>query len=226
MFPSPLSTAEFMRAITTVPSGVPMLAYVAVPRQPPTFVAFKPAGRPSSYASATQARPRASYWLEGEARIPLAEPVNAVADLAAVIGPGPRSTLDRIAVLTRVGRALPLDIFRLIDELGAVSAPDGSATDFFAQLQQLGDWVAELRATGDGPIGTIHPESGGLITWGRLRGGGYLCWLPASGTPKEWPVVVLDESLRFSVTHHMSASRFLLELATHPERVALPPTVH
>ena len=65
-----------------------------------------------------------------------------------------------------------------------------------------------------------------MITWGRLRGGGYLCWLPASGKPKEWPVVVLDESLRFSVTYHMSASRFLLELATRPERVALPPTVH
>ncbi|WP_433717982.1 hypothetical protein ACQP2Y_27840 [Actinoplanes sp. CA-051413] len=228
-----LSTAEFMRAITTVPSGVPMLAYVAEARQPPTFVAFKPAGGPSSYASATQARPRAGYWLEGEVRTPLAEPVNAVADLAAVVAPGPKSTVDRVAVLTRIGRGVPPDFFRLVDTLGAVSvgpatvsAPDGSATDFFAQLKQLGDRVAELRAAGAGPIGTIHPESGGLITWGRLRGGGYLCWLPASGKPKEWPVVILDESLRFSVTYYMSASRFLLELATRPERVALPPTVH
>ncbi|MEU8610705.1 hypothetical protein AB0C29_22220 [Actinoplanes sp. NPDC048791] len=116
-----MSTAEFMRAITTVPSAVPMLAYVAEARQPPTFVAFKPAGGPSSYAPATRARPRASYWLEGEARTPLTEPVNAVAELEAVVAPGPRSAVDWDAVDARLGRTTPPDFYRLIDTLGAVS---------------------------------------------------------------------------------------------------------
>jgi hypothetical protein len=105
-----------------------------------------------------------------------------------------------------------------------VSAPDGSATDFFGHLDRLGERVAEQRTAGQGPAGTVYPESGGLITWGRLRGGGYLCWLPASGKGSEWPVVVLDEDLRPAGVHYMTASRFLLELATHPERVPLPPT--
>ena len=67
---------------------------------------------------------------------------------------------------------------------------------------------------GAGPRGPVHPEPSGLITWGRLDGGGYLCWVPTSGDVNEWPVLVLDGSLRFSAVHHMSASRLLLELAT------------
>lgn len=103
--------------------------------------------------------------------------------------------------------------------------PDGSGTGFFAELKRLGNRVAGERTAGGGPIGTIHPETDGLITWGRLTGGGYLCWVPVSYTPEEWPVIVLDQSLRFSALYHMSASRFLLELATHPERIMLPPVV-
>jgi hypothetical protein len=38
----------------------------------------------------------------------------------------------------------------------------------------------------------------------------------------EPPVVVLDESLRFAATHHMSASRFLLELATRRNGLCFP----
>ena len=80
------------------------------------------------------------------------------------------------------------------------------------------------RRDGTGPLGTVHPEYDGLITWGRLEGGGYLCWVPLpQGDSFRWPVVVLDATLRRSVTFKMSASRFLLELATHPERVPLPP---
>jgi hypothetical protein len=123
------------------------------------------------------------------------------------------------------------DFGLLLGEFGAVrvgpatvSGPDGSPSDFFDEIERLGDQVRAMRAAGDGPLGTVHPEVNGLIPWGRLGGGGHLCWVPLPrARPGQWPVVVVDATLRFSTTYKMSASRFLLELATHPERILLPP---
>jgi hypothetical protein len=81
-----------------------------------------------AYAPATPARPRADHWLAGQEPAPPAEPVNAVADLQAVVTPGPRSAVDRVAVLTRLGKPLPPDFFRLVDALGAVSVGPAPVT--------------------------------------------------------------------------------------------------
>jgi hypothetical protein len=225
--PTGLGTGDFMRAITTVPSAVPRLRYVAEACRPPDFTPFEPVA-----GAVDDRHPRPGYWLEGVPTTGLAEPVNAVAELRSVAAAGPIPAIDWNSVHSRMGRAIPRDYKDLISALGAASAgpatvivPDDSDAGFFAELKRLGDRVAAERADGGGPIGTIHPETDGLIAWGRLRGGGYLCWVPVSYTPKEWPVIVLDETLRFSAVHHMSASRFLLELATHPERILLPPTL-
>jgi hypothetical protein len=220
-----LSTAEFLQAVVTVPPSIVELAYVAEAVQPPVF---KPM---NAVPGARGEAPGAEYWLDGVPDGPLPEPVNAVADLRALVHGAPVPGFDWTAVLRRMKRALPPDFRRLLSEFGAVtvgpatvSAPDGSAHDFFAEMRRLSDRVKAERAAGGGPLGTVHPESDGLIPWGRLDGGGYLCWVPLpEDEPEDWPVAVLDETLRFSVTYKMSASRFLLEVATHPERILLPP---
>jgi len=220
-----LSTAAFLTATLQVPTPVTELAYVAEEVQPPVFWPENPV------PGARGAGPAAEYWLDGVPAGPLAEPVNAVAELRSRVSGTPIPGFDWVAVLTRMKRALPPDFARLVGEFGAlrigpatVSAPDGSGTDFFAELAALSDRVKAERAASGGPLGTVHPEADGLIPWGRLENGGYLCWVPLpEDEPKRWPVVVVDETLRSSVTYKMSASRFLLELATHPERVLIPP---
>jgi hypothetical protein len=224
-----LSTGGFMRAITTVPPVMPVLGYVAEAAQPPDFTPAEPVA-----GVVDERHPRPGYWLEGEPPTAMAEPHNAVDELRSLIpaAPPPTRAFDWSAVDGRMERALPVDYNDLVDAFGAVTVgpatvivPDGSATGFFAELKRLGNRVAADRAAGGGPIGTVHPETDGLIQWARLSGGGRVCWVPVSYDPEEWPVIVLDDDLRFAAVHHMSASRFLLELATHPERIVLPPAL-
>jgi hypothetical protein len=221
------ATAAFLRALVTVPTPVTELSYVAEAIQPPAFTTLHEV--PGARADA----PSAEYWLNGVEPGPLAEPFNAVEQLRPFVEAVPIPGFDWIAVLKQMKRALPVDFRRLLTEFGGVSvgpakvsAPDGSAGDFFTEQRQLADLVKAQRAEGAGPLGTVYPELSGLICWGRIDGGGYLCWVPLPyGDPFEWPVVVLDATLRMSITYKMSASRFLLELATHPERIVLPPAV-
>jgi hypothetical protein len=222
-----LPTAAFLRAVVTVPTPVVELSYVAEAVQPPVFTTVH------ELAGARAEVPSAKYWLDGVERGPLVEPSNAVDQLRPMVDAVPIPGFDWYAVLRKMKRALPGDFQGLLTELGGVnvgpakvSAPDGSATDFFAEQRRLAGRIKAARADGNGPLGTVHPELDGLICWGRLEGGGYLCWVPLPPEdPFEWPVVVLDATLRMSITYKMSASRFLLELATHPERIVLPPAV-
>ena len=222
-----LGTAEFLTAVLTLPSPIEPLAYIAEANQPPRFVSRSGETVPASR------EPDPAYWSNEEAMRPLTEPVDAVAALGAHVEPVPIARVDWGAVQGRLGLQLAGDYRRVVDELGPitvgpakVSAPDGSADDFLEQYDKLRRRIVKERAAGGGPLGTVWPEQpDGLLRWGSLAGGGLLCWIPTTLDPGGWPVMALDASLAFSATYTMSASRFLLELATHPGRVLLPPVV-
>jgi hypothetical protein len=217
-------TAEFLTAVLTLPSPIDRLAYVAEVSQPPSFVAY------SGETVAAPREPSPEFWRDETALSALAGPVDAVAELRAHVEPVAPQPAEWGAVEGRLGLRPPADYQRLVQELGAitvgpakVSAPDGSADDFLKQYDKLRRRIVKERAAGAGPLGTVWPEFDGLLRWGSLAGGGLLCWIPTTLEPEGWPVIALDASLAFSATYAMSASRFLLELATHPERVLLPP---
>jgi len=220
-----LPAAAFLEAVFSEPTPVSELVYVSQAVQPPVFTTMHEV--PGARAPA----PSAEYWLDGVETGPLAEPFNAVEQLRPLVKAATIEGFDVDAFMSDVRQTtLPADFEDLLTALGGVTvgpakvlAPDGSATDFFTERSLLAARIKAARKDGAGPLGTIHPEYDGLILWGRLDGGGYLCWVPLpEGNSFEWPVVVLDATMRMSITYRMSASRFLLELATHPERVPLP----
>ncbi|MEV6303419.1 hypothetical protein AB0M02_28680 [Actinoplanes sp. NPDC051861] len=219
-----MSATEFVTAVLTEPATVPELAHVTSAVRPPVFVPLKGFETPADVPD----RPTGEYWVTGT-EPDMIEPSDAVAELAVLLEPAPIPGFALHEFLGKMKRHLPGDFCDLVRQYGAVSigparvnAPDGSATDFFTELRAFSKRAKALRRAGGGPQGTVHPEYEGLILWGRLDDGGYLCWAPASAHGG-WPVVALDASMRGFVTHRMSATRFLLELATNPAAVLLPP---
>lgn len=211
-----LTTAAFLAAVLTDPEAVPDLAHVAAEYQPPKF-------------AADGAGPDAAgtFWLAGLPDGPLAEPLFAVDALAEVVDAAPIPGFDRDEYAGSIPSRSPADLFQVVERLGAVRvgparvfSPDTVAAD----IQELAGRVQAQRAAGDGPPGAMNPEPGGLIPWGRLDDGGYLCWASVPPHSNDWPVVAIDASLRHFVAYPMSASRFLLELATNPQGVVLPPS--
>ncbi|MDP9796434.1 hypothetical protein J2S43_004946 [Catenuloplanes nepalensis] len=223
-----LPTAAAVAAVVTVPPVIEVLAYIAEEVQPPEFTpldGFEPApeegvSKPDGHYWIEQLQPYTPRILESVSARTLAPLVQAVA----VRGFSPNK------LFTRARQMLPSDYRNIVATLGVVTVgparlcvPDGSDHDFFAVGEALSKRVAAERKRGEGPHGTIHPESDGLMPWGRLDGGGYLGWARISGDSYEWPVVALDASLRHHVAYPMSVSRFLYELATNPDGVVLPP---
>lgn len=223
-----LPTAAFLNAVVTDPPVIEELDYIAAEVQPPEFTplrGFEPVpDRPVR-------KPDPQYWIERlqpyTPRILSEIPARELAPLVEAV---PVAGFDEYAFLERAGRTLPGGYCDIVATLGVVTvgparlcAPDGSDNDFFTVGKALSKRVAAERKQGGGPLGTVHPERGGLIPWGRLDGGGYLAWARITDDPYEWPVVALDATLRHHVAYPMSTSRFLLELATNPDGVVLPP---
>lgn len=214
-------TAAVLLAVVTEPGVVEELDYIAEEVQPPAFIP-----REGYEPQEPAPRPSAAHWIADlEAYTPSILPTVPAADLAPLVQATPVPGFDESAFLRRAARALPGDYIDIVKHLGAVTvgparllAPDGTDLDFFAEGKALAKRVAKEREGGHGPRGTIHPESDGMILWGRLDGGGFLGWARVSGDPYEWPVMALDASLRQHVTYPMSTSVFLHELATNPPR--------
>ncbi|AGL19068.1 hypothetical protein [Actinoplanes sp. N902-109] len=209
----------------TDPAVISELDHLAEAVQPPEFAplqGFEPAGPARG--------PSAEHWGAALDRYsPSILPTVPVDELRPLVDAVPVPGFDGSAFLRRATRALPGDYCAIVEHLGAVTvgparlcAPDGTDDDFFAQGRRLAKRVAAERGHGRGPLGTVHPESAGMILWGRLADGGYLGWARVSGDPCEWPVVALDAALAQHVAYPMSTSQFLLELATRPGEVTLP----
>jgi hypothetical protein len=213
----PMSTSEFLRAVVTLPVTIKPIGYVAEAVQPPSFVGAT--GRSAPMPTT----PDPDYWAGPAGRRPMIGPADAVEELRGLVEPVPVPSLEWRFGPSRLGVGTPADYRHLIDELGnvrvgpvTVTAP-GGRPDFLDRYDALRMQVLGLRANGEGPPGTIWPEPRGAVKWAELDGGGSVCWLFTSANPDQWAVLVLGADLEFSVTYPMTASRFLLELATHPD---------
>jgi len=220
-----LSTAEFLHAVLSVPTPVGPLAHVAEAQQPPAFVSTD--GRTSEPAG-----PDEAYWNRAAEGRELIGPADCVDQLRGLVTPAPIAVPRWYDVWMRVQGKLgwppPPDYKHLVEELGAikvgpvtVAVPDGPV-DFLKTYDKLRRRVVKERAAGGGPQGTVWPEPRGVLRWGDIEGGGHVCWLTVTKRPEFWPVMILDAQLRQSALHLMTASRFLLELATNPQGVVLP----
>ncbi|MEV6602476.1 hypothetical protein AB0M36_37345 [Actinoplanes sp. NPDC051346] len=222
-----MSTVEFLIALLTEPPVISELSYVTEAVQPPEFVALE-----GQRAPITASGPTSAYWLDGLEEGALNSLSRPVAELAGHIEATPLPGFDRYAFLEQARRTLPSDFCEILETYGAVrvgparmSAPGSGEHDFFAEMKALSKRVKAERKARGGPLGTVHPESQGLIPWGRLDGGGYLCWAQTpGGRSRQWPVVAIDASLQHHVTYPMSTPKFLLELARDPDGVVLPPS--
>ncbi|MFI5492952.1 SMI1/KNR4 family protein [Actinoplanes sp. NPDC051859] len=220
-----MTTQEFLIALLSEPATISELSYVTEAVQPPHFTALD-----GERAPIDTSLPGYAHWLDGLLMEDLHQLARPVAELSGHIEAAPLADFDRYAFLEKVRRTLPDDFCKILELYGAarigparVSAPDGSEHDFFAESTALAKRVKAERKAGRGPLGTVHPESQGLILWGRLDNGGYLCWAQTpGGRSRQWPVVALDASLRHHVTYPMSTSQFLYELAINPDGVELP----
>jgi hypothetical protein len=213
----PMSTSEFLLAAVTLPATIEPLDYVAEEVQPPSFAGFDGSSAPVPSA------PEPNYWAGPAEQRPMIGPADAVDALRDLVEPAPVPPVDWDVVPSRLGFYLPADYRRLVDELGnvrvgpvTVTAP-GGRPDFLRSYDALRKRVVKLRAAGQGPRGTIYPEPRGALKWAELDGGGSVCWLFTSAKPDEWAVLVLGADLEFAAPYAMTASRFLLELATNPE---------
>ncbi|GIF24587.1 hypothetical protein BJ973_008066 [Actinoplanes tereljensis] len=217
-----LSTAGFLRAVLTVPTPVEELTFVAEAQQPPSYVAND--GRTSAPAG-----PDEEHWnREAEGR-ELLGPEDCVDELRDLVTPAPITiTVPRwytvwSQVQGKIGWPPPPDYKHLIEELGAIKvgpvtvAAPGGPVDLVKTYDKLRRRVVKQRAAGGGPAGTVWPEPRGVMRWGDLEGGGHVCWLTYKKRPEFWPVIVFDAELSRHRLHMMSASRFLLEVATNPE---------
>jgi hypothetical protein len=221
----PMSTSEFLLAAVTLPVTIEPIGYVAEAQQPPSFVGVTGTSAPTPVA------PEPTYWIGPASLLPMVGPADAVDELRDLVEAVPVPSLNWRFGPHRLGMRTAADYQHLVDELGnarvgpvTVTAPGGKP-DFLGSYNALRRRVLRLRADGQGPPGTVWPEPRGAVKWAELDGGGSVCWLPTSGNPDEWPVLVLGADLGFAATYAMTASRFLLELATNPQGVALPPPV-
>jgi hypothetical protein len=220
-----LSTAGFLRAVLSVPTPVELLTFVAEAEQPPAYQ-----GVDGSSSGPPAAGPDEAYWIRATGGLDLIGPADCVDQLRDLVTPAPIEVAWS-TVEGRVGWPPPADYQHLIEELGAVTvgpvtvrAPDGSS-GFVERYEQLRRRIVRERAVGGGPPGTVWPEPGGVLPWADLDGGGTVCWLTAGRDTANWPVILVDAEMRRSTLYPMTASRFLLELATNPEGVVLEPPV-
>ncbi|MFI5492950.1 hypothetical protein [Actinoplanes sp. NPDC051859] len=220
-----LPTLEFLIALLSEPAAISELSYVTRAVQPPHFTALEGERAPIETSA-----PNSAYWLDGLSVEVLSQMARPVADLGGRIEVEPLADFDRKAFIKKAQRALPGDFCKILELYGAVRlgpvrmlAPDGSAHDFFEESAAFAKTVKAERKVCRGPSGTVYPESQGLILWGRLDDGGYLCWAQTpDGDPWHWPVVALDASLRYHRTYPMSTSQFLYQLAVDPDGFTSP----
>jgi hypothetical protein len=226
-----LSTADFLRALLTIPASISELDYVTEECQPPDFTAVQaPTEEAVRQPEPVAIAPDSRYW-HGAGVAAMTGPADAVDDLRGHVEPIEVGPVDWVAAGRKLGVPFPADYRRLVDELGPVSigpaqvyAPPPADHDVFRLIRGVYAGVETARTAGGGPRGTVYPEGAGIVAWGKLTGGGLLCWVPTSLNTDEWPVIVVDADMQFSAVHSMTTSRFLLELATRPERILLPPT--
>ncbi|GAA2614246.1 hypothetical protein [Paractinoplanes durhamensis] len=221
-----MSTAEFLRAVLTVPSPIELLDYVAEAQQPPSYIGV-------DGAQSDQAGPDERYWVrEAEGRT-LIGPADAVEQLRELVTPAPPAVPDWydvwMKVQGKIGWPPPADYQHLVEELGAITvggvtvAVPGGPVDLVGTYEKLRRRVNRELAAAGGPPGPVWPAKFGVLRWADIAGGGHVCWLAVSPDPDTWPVIVLDAELRRHVLHMMTASRFLLELATNPDAIVLEP---
>ncbi|MFF7210691.1 hypothetical protein ACFZAU_09120 [Streptomyces sp. NPDC008238] len=65
---------------------------------------------------------------------------------------------------------------------------------------------------------SMHPEPGGLLTWGENQAGDLYCWLTEGDDPDAWPVVMWARGPATTYRFDMGMVRFLHSLAggNHP----------
>ncbi|MGW4965975.1 SMI1/KNR4 family protein [Nonomuraea sp. NPDC004186] len=118
--------------------------------------------------------------------------------------PGVPLALEVAAQAARVEATtgVPEDYAALVGEYGvgrlagvlrllAPGAPEGF--DLKAEGAVVSERLRSRRAAGLRVVPSpIAPEAGGLRLWGAFDGGETCWWLPVSGEPAEWPVVLVD----------------------------------
>ncbi|MFF0776749.1 SMI1/KNR4 family protein [Nonomuraea wenchangensis] len=94
---------------------------------------------------------------------------------------------DYTALVGAYGVGRLAGVLRLL----ASGAPEGF--DLNVEEAVVSERLRARRAAGEQVVPSpIVPEPGGLRLWGVFDGGETCWWLPASGEPTEWPVVLLD----------------------------------
>ncbi|MEV6031473.1 SMI1/KNR4 family protein [Nonomuraea sp. NPDC052116] len=94
---------------------------------------------------------------------------------------------DYAALVGEYGVGKLAGVLRLL----APGAPEGF--DLNAEEAMVSERLRARRAAGERVVPSpIAPEPGGLRLWGVFDGGETCWWLPVSGEPAEWPVVVVD----------------------------------
>jgi len=208
-----MSTAEFLTALLTYPTPIEPLSYVTVAYQPPRFW-----GNDGTESAA----PPALSWVADAEPI---QPDDCAGQLRGLVTPFP-ITVPRWydvwvgQVQGRLGWPVPEDYQHVIERYGAIKAgpvtvaAPGGPLDLIRSYNRLKRRVTKERADGGGPPGPIWPEEHGALRWADLDDGGHVCWLAVGNDPDRWPVIVLDAALTRAKLHPVSASRFLLEVAT------------
>ncbi|WP_433211829.1 hypothetical protein [Microtetraspora malaysiensis] len=94
---------------------------------------------------------------------------------------------DYAELLAEIGVGRLAGVLRLL----APGAPHGFDID--AEVRAQGARLRARRAAGERVVRSpIAPEPGGLRLWSVFDSGETCWWLPVSGDPGEWPVVILD----------------------------------
>ncbi|WP_433515340.1 hypothetical protein ACQP2T_06800 [Nonomuraea sp. CA-143628] len=140
---------------------------------------------------------------------------------------------DYAALVGQYGVGRLAGVLRLL----APGAPKGFDLD--AEEAVVSERLRSRRAAGERVVPSpIAPEPGGLRLWGMFDGGETCWWLPVSGEPAEWPVVLVDadglgwQRLPYSATGFLDRwldgrlDLSVLSLSAVPRpRVLFPPDV-
>jgi hypothetical protein len=123
-----------------------------------------------------------------------------IRELLSVIAP-PKKPLDNLgdwdAAEKIVGAAFPPDFRELIARYGSGAFFRGHLTVYnpltlrglACMIQDEGVYRASREGLYPLPL-SVHPDSPGVLPWGRDENGNGYCWL-TKGKPEKWPVVYL-----------------------------------
>jgi hypothetical protein len=123
--------------------------------------------------------------------------------LARLLGPPERTppggAVPWARVHERLGTALPADYRAFVDSYGpgrfgdlAIAGPGATGDgDLFALLLRR---THERLRVADYPC-AVHPEPGGIVTWGETADGWTCGWAPTTAEPDRWGTVVITPDL-------------------------------